>query len=1193
MQPAKDTDSETKAKAVLSGLAGIKLGGLALEALESAAAQQNLQVLDLKDNKIPAVPVEVFQAFSWVRVLDLRKNALEELLPDISVMTSLEDLLLDQNRLRELPREVCLLPKLKTLSLSQNVLKNLPSATGEMSCLRSLSLGDNHIEEIPSDIGRCSELQILHVHHNHFTKLPTSMHQLENLAELALEWFRYTTPPLPRVIKGAEWKRIISAFIAFAKDKAEKGDTHVTCIEILSQFSQKAFDPNAIDSKRRTRLHVACLEGHVGVAMSLAENGSKCDSLDCEGYSPLLVAVREEHPDIATVLVQVGVDVNRGGGLFGSPLHVATVNFDPTMVLLLIHGNADVNQTDADGNTPLHVLMSVFDKGGKRAGAIGQILLRHQADCNMMNSDKWAPLHLAARRGQLRGICFVLSHIDSVENGCLKGTCSHQPVHKKSKSSRVRTCARVFDLNLRGGSHLWTPLHLAGHACHVPVVQVLIEAGADVFLRNIDGRTARHVSRGNLAISKLLRKAEDEWLWYRITEGSPSSAKDSSPSTAEGPAFTDAAGKEDGAGPDASPRTLDNGILDDLKGDDDEDDAIEEIVKTIEGHSGAGSIGPGGGAGGSDAEGRRGPTETGGPPAPTRRKSGSGNRQLHRIVEKCRDTYFTKAEVAQLNVANFANAGGIDEFMTIFTKLTTSGPRHRLPFLLSKPWVKELVPKLLDEERCHSVLLQSSLVNNEDFIRLLIGNLPRERLSAFGTIRNKEQESLLHVLCKGSSVRAFPSTATRADILSLLLTVCPADTFNLEARDLRGQTALHLSSQSGDIGLVQVLLEHGADPNAQEETTAWTPLHFAVAKGHYALILQLLHHDATDVNQVDKFDWPPLLEACSRLDARSTSLLVNGKANLAFRNQHQFDVLKSVDTSKKDLAAKRWMSCLVVSNGFRFEESTVQLNQEDRETLDRERNFYSTRTPSANNPPFFVPDHLAPRCHSCKVLFSVTLRRCHCRSCGLVLCGDCFKWRSTRIVALDERVRGSYLSMQDDGSALNESRLTAAVELSMRERGAARKGSATSSMPSPAAPPAPASLTPELPGSGQGSAGGGSDSVAVVARPEDAAGDSKAEEAEAPRVDAGSSDEDPPIAEESPAVGLPASAQNLRQKHQLMRGFRRERGPARAAFSGPGGASSGASRTVRLCHACAAFFEAGVGETYAMLQQREPIHIQC
>lgn len=119
--------------------------------------------------------------------------------------------------------------------------------------------------------------------------------------------------------------------------------------EVLSEFSQKAFDSNAIDSKRRTRLHVACLEGHVGVALALADLGPKCDSLDCEGYSPLLVAVREEHPDIASALVRTGVDVNRGGGLFGSPLHVATVNFDPQMVMLLIRGKADVNQTDADG----------------------------------------------------------------------------------------------------------------------------------------------------------------------------------------------------------------------------------------------------------------------------------------------------------------------------------------------------------------------------------------------------------------------------------------------------------------------------------------------------------------------------------------------------------------------------------------------------------------------------------------------------------------------------------------------------------------------------------------------------------------------------------------------------------------------------------------------------------------------------
>lgn len=1179
----------------LSDLSGMKLGTLNISALESASAQKNLQVLDLKDNKITMLPVEIYHSFTQVKVLDLRKNALEEILPDISVMLSLEDLLLDQNRLREIPAEVCRLPKMKTLSLSQNVLTSLPKAIGEMSGLRSLSLGDNHVSEIPAELGRCSELQTMYLHHNHFTKLPTSLHKLENLSELALEWFRYTTPPLPRVIKGAEWKRIITKFAQVCKEKSENKDpaaaSHISCIDVLSLFSQKTFDANAIDSKRRTRLHVACLEGHVGVAMSLAESGSKCDSLDCEGYSPLLVAVREEHPEIATALVRVGVDVNRGGGLFGSPLHVATVNFDPQMVLLLIRGKADVNQTDADGNTPLHVLMSVFDKGGKRAGAIGQILLRHNADCNMMNSDKWAPLHLAARRGQLRGICFVLSHIDSVDPACLRGECSHQAAHKKSKSSRVRTCTRVFDLNLRGGSHLWTPLHLAGHACHVPVVQILIEAGADVFLRNIDGRTARHVSRGNLAISKLLRKAEDEWLWHRINHSSEGGPKDLE---AENASRT----------PAKDTHRTDEGFLESLKVEDDEDDAIEEFAKNIEGTNTDKS-------GDGDSTNNRRITDVDGK-TPVKRAADSRLKK-DRIKEKCCDTYYSKQELQALQTANFTTPpASVEEFVGMFVKLTQQGPRHRLPFLLSKPWVKswkDFVPKLLDDENCHNMLLHSSLITNEDFIRMLFSDAPRDQLPRFGTIRNKEQESMLHVLCKGQSTRAYPSAATRADIVDLLLTVCPFDAFDLEARDHRGQTALHLAAQSGDIGLVQVLLEYGADPNAQEETTGWTPLHFAVAKAHYPLILQLLHHDATNVNQVDKFDWPPLLEACSRLDSRSTALLVNGGAHLGFRNQHQFDVLKAVDTSKKDLAAKRWMSCLVVSNGFKFEESTVQLNPEDRDTLERERAYYDSRQVPAGNPPFYVPDHLAPRCHSCKVLFSVTVRRYHCRSCGLVLCGDCFKWRGTNIVALDERLKGRQMAAQggfienDDESSrpLNENRLNAAVELSMRGQ-----------PNNPRGPPCPANTTAQVVQPGRVAPAYRADGAGDVKAPfgpsdrrplAPAAAAKTAESSTAPSSPGRSEDsfEDPPLAEELPAVGPPMSVvcpasmsaldsskenrapvAQANQSRTMRGGLSRERNAASNSANPAAGA-----RMVRLCTACACFFEVGVGETYSMLQRKE------
>ena len=184
---------------------------------------------------------------------------------------------------------------------------------------------------------------------------------------------------------------------------------------------------------------------------------------------------------------------------------------------------------------------------------------------------------------------------------------------------------------------------------------------------------------------------------------------------------------------------------------------------------------------------------------------------------------------ADPKVANFVTpVTNVEEFTALFTKLTTQGPKHRLPFLLSKPWVKEMMPKVLEDQGCHEMLLQNSLVANEDFVRLLIGTVQQDQLQLFGKVLNGEQETMLHVLCKGTPQRL--TGASRADILSLLLTVCPPETFDLEAPDLRGQTALHLAAQSGDIGLVQVLLEYGANPNAQEETTGWTPLHFAVAK---------------------------------------------------------------------------------------------------------------------------------------------------------------------------------------------------------------------------------------------------------------------------------------------------------------------------------------------------------------------------
>lgn len=145
---------------------------------------------------------------------------------------------------------------------------------------------------------RCKELQTLYLHHNSFTTLPGAMasgswllwllhslhvltaqkegtgansvyvrvrisfflnRNLENLQELALEWFRqedwqmkmlslfqhpliilyarYTTPPLPRVIKGSEWQALLPYFLSKDADLLRNSFVCLTAHNIASASS--------------------------------------------------------------------------------------------------------------------------------------------------------------------------------------------------------------------------------------------------------------------------------------------------------------------------------------------------------------------------------------------------------------------------------------------------------------------------------------------------------------------------------------------------------------------------------------------------------------------------------------------------------------------------------------------------------------------------------------------------------------------------------------------------------------------------------------------------------------------------------------------------------------------------------------------------------------------------------------------
>ena len=68
----------------------------------------------------------------------------------------------------------------------------------------------------------------------------------------------------------------------------------------------------------------------------------------------------------------------------------------------------------------------------------------------------------------------------------------------------------------------------------------------------------------------------------------------------------------------------------------------------------------------------------------------------------------------------------------------------------------------------------------------------------------------------------------REDMVKALLT----DGKDINACASNGQNPLHLAAEQGDIGVVRILLEHGAMVDAVETAAGYTPLHYAAGRGH-------------------------------------------------------------------------------------------------------------------------------------------------------------------------------------------------------------------------------------------------------------------------------------------------------------------------------------------------------------------------
>ena len=154
----------------------------------------SLTELDISDNNLRRLPPEIGDIAN-IEVLDISRNKITELPPEIGNLKRLVKLDVSNNELTSIPEDIGKLANLTVLRLSANQLDNLPDSIGNLKDLEIITLTSNKLRSLPTEIGNLKKLRILECYGNLLTELPREIGQLTALNLLYLSGNPLTSLP--------------------------------------------------------------------------------------------------------------------------------------------------------------------------------------------------------------------------------------------------------------------------------------------------------------------------------------------------------------------------------------------------------------------------------------------------------------------------------------------------------------------------------------------------------------------------------------------------------------------------------------------------------------------------------------------------------------------------------------------------------------------------------------------------------------------------------------------------------------------------------------------------------------------------------------------------------------------------------------------------------------------------------------
>lgn len=184
---------------------------------------------------------------------------------------------------------------------------------------------------------------------------------------------------------------------------------------------------------------------------------------------------------------------------------------ESAFLLSLYYGHAAVKELLLSSGAELNVYEAAA------AGELERVKSLIAASTNLLASfshDGFAPLHLAAFFGQKAVVDYLLSRGAAV-NEISRNPSALRPIHSAVAHRHPETALAITRALIAAGAEVnvtqqagWTPLHSAALHGYLPLVKVLLEAGADTAARADNGQTSQTLaaSKNHKEVIALLRQ---------------------------------------------------------------------------------------------------------------------------------------------------------------------------------------------------------------------------------------------------------------------------------------------------------------------------------------------------------------------------------------------------------------------------------------------------------------------------------------------------------------------------------------------------------------------------------------------------------------------------------------------------------------------------------------------------------------